>query len=179
MGGRPSTEICGKWLTGAGALWQDKGMLSSKAKYAVRAATMLAERAGADTWTHTAEIAERERIPQKFLEAILVQLRDHGIVESRRGAHGGHHLSRDPAETSVADIIRIIDGPLALTPCASVTRFRPCTDCVEIAACRLQHLMKQARDAVAGVLENCSLAELAAPPPRQRKTRATSSARRS
>src|SRR5262249_47793306 len=125
-------------------------MLSSKAKYAVRAAAMLAECADAEAWVHTADIAEREAIPRKFLEAILVQLRAHGIVESRRGAHGGHRLSRDPAETSVADIIRVFDGPLALTPCASVTRFRPCTDCVDIAACRLQHLMRQARDAVAG-----------------------------
>jgi Rrf2 family protein len=154
-------------------------MLSSKAKYAVRAATMLAERADTEAWTQTAEIAERERIPRKFLETILVQLRDHGVVESRRGSHGGHHLSHEAAEISVADIIRIFDGPLALTPCASVTRFRACTDCVDIAACRLQHLMRQARDAVAGVLENCSLAELAVPRRRQRKTRATISARRS
>jgi Rrf2 family protein len=157
-------------------------MLSSKAKYAVRAATMLAERADSEPWTHTAEIAARERIPRKFLEAILVQLRDHGIVESRRGSHGGHHLSREPSEFSVADIIRIFDGPLALTPCASVTRFRPCTDCVDIAECRLQHVMRQARDAVAEVLENCSLAELATTPRPQaasRKTRATISARRS
>lgn len=138
-------------------------MLSSKAKYAVRAATMLAERAGVDEWTQTAEVAERERIPRKFLEAILVQLRDHGVVESRRGSHGGHRLAHDPAAVSIADIIRIFDGPLALTPCASVTRFRPCTDCVSIESCRLQHLMRQARDAVAGVLENCSLASLAAP----------------
>jgi Rrf2 family protein len=157
-------------------------MLSSKAKYAVRAATMLAERAATEEWTQTAEVAERERIPRKFLEAILVQLRDHGIVESRRGSHGGHHLSREPSKISVADIIRIVDGPLALTPCASVTRFRPCTDCVDIASCRLQHLMREARDAVAGVLENCSLASLAAPRKRQpasRSTRAAISARRS
>lgn len=157
-------------------------MLSSKAKYAVRAATMLAEHADSDELTHTADIAERERIPRKFLEAILVQLRDHGIVESRRGSHGGHHLSRPPSEISVADIIRIVDGPLALTPCASVTRFRPCADCVDIAECRLQHVMREARDAVAGVLENCSLAELAKPKPRQsasRTTRATVSAKRS
>jgi Rrf2 family protein len=157
-------------------------MLSSKAKYAVRAAIMLAERAGSDVLTHTAEIAERERIPRKFLEAILVQLRDHGVVESRRGAQGGHHLSRDPAEISVADIIRIFDGPLALTPCASVTRFRPCTDCVDIADCRLRHLMREARDAVAAVLENSTLAALAEPPRRRqsasRKTRATMSASR-
>jgi Rrf2 family protein len=157
-------------------------MLSSKAKYAVRAAIMLAERASTEDWTPTAAVAEQERIPRKFLEAILVQLRDHGIVDSRRGSHGGHHLSRDASEISVADIIRIFDGPLALTPCASVTRFRPCTDCVDIASCRLQHLMREARDAVAGVLENCSLASLATSgkkrQPASRTMRATMSARR-
>jgi Rrf2 family protein len=136
-------------------------MLSSKGKYAVRAATMLAERFQVDGWTPTFEIAEREAIPRKFLEAILVQLRDGGIVESRRGAQGGHRLMRDPAGISVADIIRLIDGPLALTPCASVTRFRPCVDCADIKSCRIQHLMREARDAVAGVLENCSLISLA------------------
>jgi len=164
-------------------------MLSSKAKYAVRAAAMLAERAEREEWTQTAVVAEHERIPRKFLEAILVQLRDHGFVESRRGSHGGHRLSRDPTEISVADIIRVFDGPLALTPCASVTRFRPCTDCVAIEECRLQHLMRQARDAVAGVLENSSLASLTVPQRRQkraagtaaqpRNTAATMSARRS
>jgi DNA-binding IscR family transcriptional regulator len=82
----------------------------------------------------------------------------------------------------VADIIHNFDGPPALMPCASVTRFRQCTDCVDIAKCRLQHAMRQARDAVAEVLENCSLAELATPPrpqPASRRTRARISARRS
>jgi Rrf2 family protein len=153
-------------------------MLSSKAKYAVRAATMLAERSGVDEWTQTAAIAEQERIPRKFLEAILVQLRDHGVVESRRGSHGGHRLAHDPSAVSVADVIRMVDGPLALTTCASVTRFRQCTDCVDVEVCRLQHLMRQARDAVAGVLENCSLAKLATAGKRvkcARRTQATGS----
>lgn len=136
-------------------------MLSSKAKYAVRAVTYLAERQETDGWTQTSDIAERERIPRKFLEAILVQLRGHGIIESRRGAHGGHRLRGQAAEISVADIIRIIDGPLALTPCASRTRFGPCPDCVDVRDCRLQPLMSEARDAVASVLENRSLAQLA------------------
>lgn len=140
---------------------QSGKMLSSKGKYAVRAATMLAGRFAAGEWVPTAEIAEREHIPRKFLETILVNLRDHGIVDSRRGSHGGHQLARDPRKISVAEIIRVTDGPLALTPCASVTRFRPCTDCVDINTCRLQHLMREARDAVANVLENRSLADLA------------------
>jgi Rrf2 family protein len=136
-------------------------MLSSKGKYAVRAATMLAEQFAAQAWTPTVTIAERESIPRKFLEAILVQLRDGGLVDSRRGPQGGHRLSRDPATISVADIMRLVDGPLALTPCASVTRFRPCTDCGDAETCRIQPVMRQARDAVAAVLETCTLASLA------------------
>lgn len=122
--------------------------------------TMMAERFASEEWVSTAEIAERERIPRKFLETIVVSLRDHGLVDSRRGSHGGHRLARDPATISIAEVIRIMDGPLALTPCASVTRFRPCTDCVDINTCRLQHLMKEARDAVANVLENRFLVDL-------------------
>jgi Rrf2 family protein len=144
-------------------------MLSSKAKYAVRATLRLAERPKTEDWVQTADVAAEERIPRKFLEAILVQLRDHGIVESRRGAHGGHRLLRDPSEISIADIIRIVDGPLALTPCASVTRFRPCADCVDMKLCRLQPLMRQTRDAVAAVLENCSLASMVGGPSKARR----------
>jgi Rrf2 family protein len=140
---------------------QIKRMLSSKGKYAVRAATMLAEQYASAAWISTGAIAEREKIPRKFLETILVQLRDGGLVDSRRGPQGGHRLSRAPATVSLADIIRLIDGPLALTPCASVTRFRSCTDCGDAEACRLQHVMRQARDAVAAVLENCSLMRMA------------------
>lgn len=135
-------------------------MLSSKAKYALRAALVLADEAAGEGWTSSFEIAEREAIPRKFLEAILVQLRDSGLIESRRGPSGGHRLKVPASELSAADIIRIMDGPIALTPCASRTQFRACDDCVDIRTCRLRHLMQQVRDAAAGVLEGCSLAEL-------------------
>lgn len=139
-------------------------MLSSKAKYALRAVLVLAEEAPEDDWTSSFEIAARESIPRKFLEAILVQLRDHGLIESRRGPSGGHRLRIPPAELSVADIIRIMDGPLALTPCASRTQFRVCEDCVDIRTCRLKHLMQRVRNATANVLESCSLADLIVAP---------------
>jgi Rrf2 family protein len=137
-------------------------MLSSKAKYAIRAALKLAERQDMGGWVQTADIAAEEAIPRKFLETILAQLRDHGFVDSRRGALGGYRLARPASEIAVADLLRAVDGPLALTPCASRTRFRPCQDCVDIRKCRLRYLMQRARDAVASVLENCSLAQLAA-----------------
>jgi Rrf2 family protein len=143
---------------------QEPSMLSSKAKYALRALLRLAENGSAGTWLQTGEVAEQEQVSRKFLEAIFVQLRDQGIIESRRGAQGGYRLTRDPDLISVADVIRILDGPLALTPCASRTRYRQCADCVEVRKCRLQPLMQEARDAVAGVLENCSLAQLSGKP---------------
>jgi Rrf2 family protein len=105
---------------------QSLAMLFSKTKYALRAILRLAESAPTGIWLQTNDVAEQEQVPRKFLEAIFVQLRDHGIIESRRGAQGGHRLLRDPASVSVADVIRVLDGPLALTPCASRTRFRQC-----------------------------------------------------
>jgi Rrf2 family protein len=143
---------------------QELLMLSSKAKYALRALLRLVENASSGSWLQTGEVAEQEQVPRKFLEAIFVQLRDQGIIESRRGAQGGYRLVRNPASVSVADVIRILDGPLALTPCASRTRYRQCADCVDVRKCRLQPLMQEARDAVADVLENCSLSQLAGKP---------------
>ena len=134
-------------------------MLSQKAKYALRAALMLAERFEAAVPLAVSEIAERERIPQKFLEAILVELRDAGIVDSRRGRYGGYSLRRPPAEVSFGEVIRAIDGPLALIPCASRTQFKPCEDCADVASCRIRWAMLNARDATAASLDGCSLVD--------------------
>ena len=139
-------------------------MLSSKAKYALRAILVLAEDRNTAGWTSALTIAERADVPRKFLEAILVQLRDQGVIESRRGPVGGHKLLPDPARLSVADIIRITDGPIALTPCASRTQFGPCKDCRDVRTCQLTLLMQRVRDATATVLEGCSIADLANAP---------------
>jgi Rrf2 family protein len=135
-------------------------MLTSRAKYAVRASMAMAERKPGNGWTSAADLAEAADVPRKFLEAILSQLREGGLVESRRGPAGGHRLIDQPEHISAADIIRVVDGPLAMTPCASATAFRACDDCESVETCRLRHLMRRARDAVADVLENCSLADL-------------------
>jgi Rrf2 family protein len=136
-------------------------MLSSRAKYALRAALVLAEEAPSHRWISAQAISERSDTPRKFLEAILVQLRDQGIIQSRRGPVGGHRLLRLPGDITVADVIRIIDGPIALTPCASKTRFGVCKDCKDIETCQLTDLMRRVRDAAAAVLEGCSIADLA------------------
>lgn len=135
-------------------------MLSSRAKYALRAILVLAEEAPSDRWMSAQTIAERSNTPRKFLEAILVQLRDNGLIQSRRGPVGGHKLLKSPGVVTVADIIRIIDGPIALTPCASKTQFGICKDCKDIRTCQLTGLMQRVRDAAAAVLEGCTLSAL-------------------
>ncbi|MBV8400971.1 MAG: Rrf2 family transcriptional regulator [Acetobacteraceae bacterium] len=142
-------------------------MLSSKAKYALRALVCLAEAHRSDRWMLASEIAVAEAIPKKFLEAILVELRDEGIVKSRRGRYGGYRLARAPSLTSAGAVIRSIDGSLSLTPCASRTHFEQCADCVDVNLCPMQPLLRQARDAVAAVLDSCSIADLASPQPKK------------
>jgi Rrf2 family protein len=144
-------------------------MLSSKAKYALRAATHLTERYADRTWTLTSDIADEARIPKKFLEAILVELRDHGLLDSHRGRYGGYRLARPPSRIAVGDIIRAIDGPLALTPCSSRTQYGACADCVDPMICALRPVLQEARDAVSDVLDGCSLAQLV----RKRRPRAS------
>jgi Rrf2 family protein len=133
-------------------------MLSQKAKYALRALLMLAEQPEADM-VMIADIAERENVPRKFLEAILVDLRKRGLLDSRRGKYGGYRLAKPAAAISFGEIIRIVDGPLAPLPCASKTGFRPCDDCTDANSCSVRWLMLQVRDATADILDNCSLAD--------------------
>jgi Rrf2 family protein len=135
-------------------------VLTSRAKYALRATLVMAGLKQDNVWTSAAELAEVADVPRKFLEAILTELRAEGLVESRRGPAGGHRLISQPAQVTAADVIRAIDGPLAMTPCASETAFKACDDCAEITTCRLRHLMRRARDSVAAVLEACTLADL-------------------
>lgn len=133
-------------------------MLSQKAKYALRALIMLAER-NDDDLTLIADIAERENIPRKFLEAILVELRKHGLLFAKRGKSGGYRLARPAAEISFGEVIRLIDGHLAPIPCASKFSFKPCEDCIDPGTCSVRWLMVQVRDATANVLDNRSLAD--------------------
>lgn len=136
-------------------------MLTQKAKYALRALSLLAADAGRRPTMPMSEIAERGLVPHKFLEAILLDLRRHGFVSSRRGKSGGYGLARPPEEITVGSIVRAIDGPLAPIPCASLTAYRPCIDCADPHSCAIQRLMRRVRDATAQVLDGTTLAELA------------------
>lgn len=132
-------------------------MLSQKARYALHALIVLAQRDD-DAPMMIADIAEEAGVPRKFLEQILLDLKKRGIVQSLRGRSGGYLLGRSPREISFAEIIRTIDGPLALSPCVSVTAYHKCADCSDEATCVIRRALLAARDATASVLESHTLA---------------------
>ena len=136
-------------------------MISQKARYALRALLYLAAR-GDTAPVQISEIAESEKIPRKFLEAILLELKKTGIVRSHRGRSGGYSLGKPAKDISFADVLRVTDGPLALSPCVSVMAYRKCDDCFDEAVCGIRKVMALARDATADVLESRSLASAAA-----------------
>ncbi len=133
-------------------------MLSQKARYALHALIVLAEHGGREPMM-IADIAEEARVPRKFLEQILLGLKKRGIVQSMRGRAGGYRLGRPAKEISFADIIRETDGPLALSPCVSVTAYHRCPDCVDEATCAIRKVLLAARDATADILESRTLAQ--------------------
>lgn len=135
-------------------------MLTTKAKYGLKALTRLARRYRDESLVSIAEIAEAERIPLKFLEAILVELKRHGLLQSRRGPAGGYRLAVAPSEITVAQVVRILNGPLALTTCTSVNRYARCEECHDEATCVVRGVMREARDAIAAVLEHQTLEDL-------------------
>lgn len=136
-------------------------MLSQKAKYALRALVELARAEGEQLTA--GELAVRADAPRKFLEAILLELSRNDLVVSRRGKFGGYLLARAAGEVTFAQVIRVVDGPLALAPCVSPRLgFRKCDDCPDLLACALREALARARDATAEVLEAYSLADAAA-----------------
>ncbi|HTI69568.1 MAG TPA: Rrf2 family transcriptional regulator [Candidatus Limnocylindria bacterium] len=134
-------------------------MLSRKTKYAVRAMLYLAEQTRTGP-IQIREIAEAERIPQKFLEAILVELKSTGLVRSRAGRAGGYELLGQPKDIALGRIFRLTEGPLALTPCVSHTAYSPCDDCEDEKTCALKLVMKEVRDSTARILDGTSLQSL-------------------
>lgn len=134
-------------------------MLSKKTKYGLRALLALAERAGQGP-VQISELAEKQRLPRKFLEAILLELTRHGLLLSKKGRGGGYVLSRKPGDITVGQVMRALEGPLALTPCVSVTAYRRCEECIDEETCGIRLAMKEVRDATSHILDNTSLAGL-------------------
>jgi Rrf2 family protein len=132
-------------------------MLSQKARYALRALFVLGAREG-DEPVMIADIASEANVPRKFLEQILLEMKRRGIVHSQRGKFGGYTLGRKPEDIAFAEVIRVIDGPLALSPCASRTAYRRCDDCEDETTCAIRKVLLNVRDATAEILEHHTLA---------------------
>lgn len=136
-------------------------MLSSKAKYGLKAMVYLARREGLGP-SLIADVAQAERIPKKFLDAILLEMKNTGLLSSKKGKGGGYVLARPASRIMVGDIVRVLDGPLAPVPCVSRSAYRRCDDCLDEAACGVRAVMQDVRDAIAAILDNTSLADMSA-----------------
>jgi Rrf2 family protein len=127
-------------------------MLSKRAKYAIKTILFLYENPG-ELPVSAKVISEKERIPYKFLENILRELKTHQVVKSQRGADGGYTLAKDPHELTVAYLMRIIDGPIALIPCVSERFYESCNECEDEQTCRIRKLFAELRTEMLPVLE--------------------------
>lgn len=134
-------------------------MLTRKSKYGLKALLLLAREYDRGSIL-ASELSEREGIPEKFLQLILLELRRRGIVRSRRGPGGGYQLARDPATINFGEVLRALDGPLALTPCVSQTAYQHCDECADEQQCGIRLVMKDVRDETARILEGASLASV-------------------
>ncbi len=134
-------------------------MISKKTQYGLKALAYLAQNEKNGP-VLIAQIAEEKSIPIKFLESILLDLRKAGLLDSKKGKGGGYFFAIQPKKIKVATVIRLLDGPIALVPCASLNFYKRCADCDE-KTCGLNHLMKEVRDATLSVLDNKSVADLA------------------
>ena len=133
-------------------------MISQKAKYALRALVALA-RAEASSSLMVGEIARQQSIPKKFLEQILLDLKRHGLVMSRRGKAGGYLLLRPADRITYGEVLRLIDGPIAPLPCLSQTAYRKCDDCLSEAECEIRHVFARVADASRQVLFSATIAD--------------------
>lgn len=131
-------------------------MISQKAKYALRALIALAQTKDSQM---VAAIAEHNKIPRKFLEQILLDLKHHGIVVSYRGRFGGYALLRPADQITFGEILRMIDGPLAPLPCLSRTAYRRCADCRNEKECELRRVFATVADTARSVLDQTTIAD--------------------
>ncbi|MCF8714079.1 Rrf2 family transcriptional regulator [Joostella atrarenae] len=134
-------------------------MLSKKTKYGLKALTYMAKKESKNP-VLISEIAEQENISKKFLEIILLQLKNSGFLGSKKGKGGGYYLIRDPEKITVASLIRVLEGPIAMLPCVSLNFYEKCDDCKNEEECSLSRLMIEVRDSTLKVLENKTLADL-------------------
>ena len=136
-------------------------MLSMRAKYALKALIYLAK-AGSNAPVLIGDIAEAQKLPRKFLEQILLELKNLRVLKSRQGKSGGYFLAKEARQIEVGQIVRVFNGPLALVPCVSVTAFEKCEECLDFAHCGVRRVMKKVRDMTAEILDGTTLEMLVA-----------------
>lgn len=131
--------------------------LSKKTLYSLRALYALSRVNGRSILI--ADMAESEHIPKKFLEQILLKLKERGLVVSKKGKGGGYALAKKPESITMGQVVRMMEGPLAPVPCASETAFRKCDECVDDRSCETRIVMRQVRDEIARILDTTTLAD--------------------
>ncbi len=135
-------------------------MLSQRTRYALRALLHMVAQ-GDDRCIHVTELAHTQSIPRKFLELIMSDLKRIGLVTSKRGRSGGYILARPASDIMFAEVIRAMDGPIALVPCASKNFYSRCEDCHDEETCAIRKVMAEVRNSALAILENTSLAAAA------------------
>lgn len=129
-------------------------------KYALKALIHIANHQDAGI-VKAQDIAEHGQVPKKFLEQILLDLKKGRIINSKQGNIGGYYFVKKPEDVTLADIYRLIDGPIALVACASKNYYEPCLDCVNEAECSIRHALIEVRDETLKILEKRNIADLA------------------
>ena len=137
-------------------------MLSRKTKYGLKALSYLARENSVEP-VQIIVISEAENISQKFLESILLILKKAEILQSKKGKGGGYFLAKPADEITIASVLRVLEGPIALVPCVSLNFYEKCDDCPSEEACSVHRLMVQVRDTNLSIFENTTLADLIAP----------------
>ncbi|WP_291869256.1 Rrf2 family transcriptional regulator [Maribacter sp.] len=134
-------------------------MLSKKTKYGLKALTFLAAQKDRVP-VQIAEIAKQENISQKFLESILLTLKKNGFLGSKKGKGGGYYLLKEPEDILMTNVMRVLEGPIAMVPCVSLNFYEKCEDCPNEHKCSVNKLMLQIRDSTLQVYRNNTLADI-------------------
>ncbi|PJA07788.1 MAG: transcriptional regulator [Flavobacteriales bacterium CG_4_10_14_0_2_um_filter_32_8] len=134
-------------------------MISKKTKYAINALVYLAQKP-AQQPVLISEISEHEHIPQKFLEAILLDLKKEGILASKKGKGGGYFLLKSPNDVNMADVMRLFDGPIALLPCVTYKYYQKCEECTDEASCGIRSVFLEVRNQTVDLLKKATLTEI-------------------
>lgn len=134
-------------------------MLSKKTRYALKALVILGKHFG-EAPMQISRIATEEHIPKKFLEQILLDLRNAGLLYSKKGAGGGYGLVKDPAEINVVQVLRLTGGPIALLPCVSLNFYQKCDECINETTCGVRDVFLEVRNATLKILSETSIADI-------------------